>query len=503
MVNLVKAILSTDKSDQKQMKWLKKQLRNNKGDINKVRGMMTPIHAAVIKDNLDVLQQIVNTKGVEVDAACKYEVDGTLNTYGVLDIAVMQEPPSIEIIKILVGLVKNPVISVEFGVPDCVVLAVRHEYLDILDIFRGKACLLEGVNAKQFVELASLAILAEKPLGLSWLLHLPELINCLDKGEVTRGLSNLASSLGKAKANMCEQVKDFLGETQTGLDEDVREYTEAAGVESKKIVDLRTELEENKEQMIVMKETTIKSNREQDKLQMAKSKLLFELAEQLQMAKSKLLFELAEQERLNAEMKKALEVTKSKLEEVKTKNDEVGIREVLNELAIVERRGEDMKRKEEELAALIDLLQEKMLEAQNDHAMKKQSCDLKNEVHNLKVLNKKIDVSFNHLKEQLQIEEKVCGKACEFQKKDENCKNLKESFNEPKRAGDDFIASKIKYCWRCENPSRYMCGGCRKARYCEESCQGKDWGSHKEYCLVKMNKIAFREFESMLPSIFK
>merc|ERR1712240_509772 len=203
-------------------------------------------------------------------------------------------------------------------------------------------------------------------------------------------------------------------------------------------------------QMIMMKETTIKNNREQEKL-------------------------LAEQKRLTAELK---------------------------------RKNEELKRKNEELAALKDLLQEKMLGAQSYNAMKKQSCDLKNEVHNLKVLNKKlknaksVDVSSNHLKEQLQIEENVCGNVCEFQKKDENCKNLKV-FNESKKAGDDFIASKIKYCWRCENPSRYMCGGCRKARYCEESCQWKDWGGHKEYCLVKMNKIAFREFESMSPSIFK
>ena len=51
MVNLVRAIMSTDKSDEKQMKWLKKQLRSNERDINKQRANMAPIHAAVFTDN--------------------------------------------------------------------------------------------------------------------------------------------------------------------------------------------------------------------------------------------------------------------------------------------------------------------------------------------------------------------------------------------------------------------------------------------------------------------
>jgi len=67
----------------------------------------------------------------------------------------------------------------------------------------------------------------------------------------------------------------------------------------------------------------------------------------------------------------------------------------------------------------------------------------------------------------------------------------------------DDVAVKIKYCWNCENPSKYMCVGCRKARYCESSCQWEDWASHKEYCLVQMNKFAFKEFKSISPSIFQ
>ena len=64
MVNLVRAIMSTDKSDEKQMKWLKKQLRSNERDINKQRANMAPIHAAVFTDNTEIVKIIVKTKGV-------------------------------------------------------------------------------------------------------------------------------------------------------------------------------------------------------------------------------------------------------------------------------------------------------------------------------------------------------------------------------------------------------------------------------------------------------
>merc|ERR1711936_1315543 len=62
---------------------------------------------------------------------------------------------------------------------------------------------------------------------------------------------------------------------------------------------------------------------------------------------------------------------------------------------------------------------------------------------------------------------------------------------------------KLKYCWNCENISKYTCSGCRKARYCEEKCQWDDWESHKEYCLVRMNQIAFKEFELLSASLFE
>ena len=59
-----------------------------------------------------------------------------------------------------------------------------------------------------------------------------------------------------------------------------------------------------------------------------------------------------------------------------------------------------------------------------------------------------------------------------------------------------------KACWQCGIFGRYKCVGCRKARYCSEECQLDNWPGHRGYCLVKMNKIAFKEFKSMSASIF-
>jgi len=60
-----------------------------------------------------------------------------------------------------------------------------------------------------------------------------------------------------------------------------------------------------------------------------------------------------------------------------------------------------------------------------------------------------------------------------------------------------------KTCWQCLNYGKYMCVGCRKARYCSEECQLENWSGHKGYCLAKMNRIAFKEFRSLSASIFE
>jgi len=223
--------MSTEKSDIKQMKWLKKQLRNNECDINKQRANMAPIHAAVITDNTEIVKLIVKTKGVDVDAACKKEVDGEMHTHGVLDVAVKQPHPSIEILKILLEVVRNPVSCDGCGVPACIVEALDCEYYDILELFRGKDCLLGAMNGSKFFKLASVIIRMDKPPLLRWLLQLPEVISFMDEGDdvkreirkrfFTLGLFEYARERdGLDKLNkMCELLTEFIGESRSGDDD--------------------------------------------------------------------------------------------------------------------------------------------------------------------------------------------------------------------------------------------------------------------------------------------
>jgi len=80
-----------------------------------------------------------------------------------------------------------------------------------------------------------------------------------------------------------------------------------------------------------------------------------------------------------------------------------------------------------------------------------------------------------------------------------------EKNNNPEEETEAVVSRvrKLKYCWNCVNISRYTCCGCRKAKYCGEKCQWDDWESHKEYCLVRMNQIAFKEFEFLSASLFE
>ena len=45
----------------------------------------------------------------------------------------------------------------------------------------------------------------------------------------------------------------------------------------------------------------------------------------------------------------------------------------------------------------------------------------------------------------------------------------------------------VKLCWNCHaNESNDVkllkCGGCKKARYCDQECQAQDWSRHQEHC---------------------
>jgi len=303
-----------------------------------------------------------------VDAASKIEVNGKLVTRGVLDVAVKQPHPSIEIIKILSEFVKNPVLCDNIGIPGCIVVALGNEYYDILELFRGKACLLGSIDDSLFFKLASIVIRLEKPPLLRWMLQLPEVISLVDEGdEVKRSMRRRFLTFGLLEyarehdqVEICELLTEFMGESLSGLN--------GVGVE----MSLNN---------------------------------------------------------INEVMEKSL---------AGLDGDENGI----------------------------------SLKADITEVMEESQGGLDEDEDRMSM--------------------KDCVPACVTPK--DNSKEANST---------NVVAVKIKYCWNCENPSSYMCVGCRKARYCESSCQWEDWASHKDYCLVQMNKFAFKEFESISPSIFQ
>lgn len=168
----------------------------------------------------EIVKIIVKTKGVDVDATCKTEVNGKLVAHGVLGVAVKQPHPSIEIIKILLEFVRNPVSCDKLGVPACIVTAFGYEYFDILELFRGKACLLGAIDGSLFFKLATIVITMDKPPVLRWLLKLPEVIKFKDEGEEVKKLLTfglLKYAFEHERVEMCELLTEFMGERLSGI----------------------------------------------------------------------------------------------------------------------------------------------------------------------------------------------------------------------------------------------------------------------------------------------
>jgi len=379
MVNLVKTIESTNKSDQKQMKFLKKQLRSNLPDINKLRQstvsfdmMIAPIHAAVMTENIEILQQILAMKEVHVDATGTVRTSKILK-FGVIDAAFYNGPPfNLDIIKLLLKHVQMPHIgmimdhSIGVPLPFCLIEAVKGDYLDIVVILLKNADLLgrqltkhcivkiDGISKKIFDPYYCLAIAIEanRPRVFNHLLQLTQWDCPLDSLIEYARVNN--------RTDMCEEL------------EKIRKINEA-------------------------------------------------------------------------------------------------------------RKGKDIK--------LHDSNEDEMtIGGSNDRETVGDGCEALDCSHKEKMSETR---SYYLEKEEIFIENNNSEEAKGSDKKNEDLEEEKKAVR------------KSKYCWNCENFGLHTCTGCRKAKYCGEKCQWEDWDSHKEYCLVKMNKIAFKEFESLSVSIFE
>jgi len=375
MVNIVKTIESTIKTDLRQMKFLKRQLKTNPSEINKLRQstlvperMIAPIHAAVQTENIEILQHILAMKDVYHGklAIVRTCLNRNLEV-GVIWLAVYENPKNLDILKLLLEHIQRPlVVMIEFPelgmlLPGCLVCAVENERLDIVELLLGKADILE--REVNFGSLASFNGEVGKLFSLTYCLAIAVVAN-------KPGLFRQLLLLPSFRVNDLYQLLPYKEKLVTLLD--------FAGIHK------RLEMCKEMEQI---------------------------LADALTQA------------RLDAER-------------------------------IADKIAHLMKSKKEKPCPKLENYKKRVVSHENDN-LEGNECKEKNNNH-----EDETDTVVSRVK-------------------------------------------KLKYCWNCENISKYTCSGCRKARYCEEKCQWDDWESHKEYCLVRMNQIAFKEFEFLSASLFE
>jgi len=495
MVNLVKTIESTIKTDQKQMKFLKRQLRTNPSEINKLRQstlfperMIAPIHAAVQSDNIEILEHILAMKDVYVDNAALVRtcLNRTVQV-GVIWIALQENPKNLDILKLLLEHLQRPwIVMVQYPeldmmLPGCLVNAVEKERLDLLEVLLGKAELLErevkmaslasfyGEAVKAFTIFSCLAIAvgSNKPGVFRHLLSLPS-FQVNDLYQVLPRKGRLVTLLEFARIHkrteMCEQLEQILNDTNTeegeeDTDEHMQIKKKIAGNDAETAL-LRGVIDHVAGRVV---DQIVEENKNLVKVDVNKISVKKECTKEKKAKSKKYVVEGGTDENDNFVQNGTGE-----------KNDDVDPVKIsgisIDKVSIVDDHVTD---------CIINRIADQIADRLN--VKKENPCPKVRSVDRRK--NKMRGSRENSILE---------GNGAEA-----NCDNLKED--------EDAVASRVrkpKYCWNCVNISNFTCSGCRKAKYCEEKCQWEDWESHKEYCLVRMNQIAFKEFESLSASLF-
>ena len=391
MVNLVKALesWSAGKSDQKRMKSLKKQINTQKADINKLRQstikpywMLAPVHAAIVTNNIEALQLILETKGVDADCAATLRRDGhPAMKYGVIDMVTLSwngDKPNIEIVKLLLNNIRKPLLhpTVSGIAPECIVHFVQDECLDILDLLHSQADWIKSFNP---MDTLAVAVWQDKPRVFTHVL--PEASKVIDQ--------------------LVPLIVD--GKCFTKLD---------MVINLARIYE-RTEMSEQLKSLGYDSGFDINGNSDTNKIECGHTH------------------------------KHSLQNTDKTSDRLSNTKEQRKI--------------------------------EGSVSAEDDSKEAERSSSKDNgELDNVSDSKNKLEICEG-------IDEK------------------KGNFEKVKKV----MKREVKqYCWNCSNLGKYKCTGCRKARYCGEECQWDDWEGHKVYCLVKMNKIAFKQFREMSPSIF-
>jgi len=385
MVNIVKFIESSRgvETDEKFMKSLRRQMKMSKAEINKLKQstilnglMITPIHAAVLSENLDILELILDTKDVDVGALAINKSEKAVMKYGALDLAIcLLEKPNIGTVKLLLEKIENPVMLMlksssrtgDLPIASCLLEAIKNEYFDILDLLLGKPSLAKSYMTPYYTLLH--AIFLKKQAVVTHVLpRVGKDINrriCWNGSHVTP--LEIAQKAGTQK--MCRQIKEAGGEVSQPCWHCVRE---------KFLSSMKKEFDE-----VTKFVADIHGKEEEDDMSVTANSFNIHYNQ-----------------------------TKEAETVLHEKDDNRGKDEKIDELDIV--------------------------------------------------------------------------------KHERNVEKIDDQKNE----------KKSKVCWMCSRSAKSLCTGCRKARYCGEKCQGEDWEMHKEYCHVKMNKRAFKEFCFLSTSIF-
>jgi len=486
MVNLVKIIESTTEKDQKQMKFLKRQLRTNFSEINKLRQstmfperMIAPIHAAVQSENIEILQLLLAMKDVYVDNAAL--VKTCLNRsmkVGVIWIALYENPENLDILKLLLEHVQRPWITLderpELGglmLPWCLVNAVEDERLDLLEVLLGKADLLgrevlisasfygEEVKVFSVFYCLVIAIGANKPEVFRRLLLL-QIFQVNDLYQVLPYNGRLVTLLEFARIHkrrdMCEQLERVLKDTHTEAEKvDINEHVQ-------------------------IEQKNVGFDAENTLIRGVVDHVATRFVDQI----------VVEKVNLTKDGKNKVHVLKDcpKVKEAKVcqyvvdENDNIKVNGAMVKHDDTDLSKESGKRK---VISVDDHIADCIVNRLADQILDR--------------------LDFDKEKTVKRRARKTRG-SCENNNLERNGAEANNENLEEDKDKKDVVGSrvrKLKYCWNCENISRYTCSGCRKARYCKEKCQGEDWESHKEYCLVRMNQIAFKEFEFLSASLFE
>jgi len=496
MVNLVKTIESTIKTDQKQMKFLKRQLRTNPSEINKLRQstlfperMIAPIHAAVQSDNIEILEHILAMKDVYVDNAALVRtcLNRTVQV-GVVWIALQENPKNLDILKLLLEHLQRPwIVMVQYPeldmmLPGCLVNAVEKERLDLLEVLLGKAELLErevkmaslssfyGEAVKAFTIFSCLAIAvgSNKPGVFRHLLSLPS-FQVNDLYQVLPHKGRLVTLLEFARIHkrieMCEQLEQLIVKDT---------HTEDGEKDTIERIQIKKKIAVNEAEITILRGV----------IDHVAGRVVDQIVEE-------------DKNLMEVDVNK-VNVKKDCSKEKKVKIKKYVVNGGTDENDNFAKNGAGEKNDDMDPVKIGGISISKV-SIVDDHVT---DC-----------INKRIA---DQIVDRLNVEqENPCPKVKDGKRRKKKTRESRENINlggngaeancDDLKEDEDAVASRVrkpKYCWNCVNISNYTCSGCRKAKYCEEKCQWEDWESHKEYCLVRMNQIAFKEFESLSASLF-